>query len=138
MAQIVYQRGIVDLLGAGDFLAGTIKCTLHTSTYTVNKDHDYYSDLSGEIAVGGYSPQTLASKTVAVDDTNDRALIDAADPVFSSLASGATVTQVVVWRDTTVAGTSPLICQFDITSTPTNGGNITINFDTNGLFAVNC
>jgi hypothetical protein len=44
----------------------------------------------------------------------------------------------VVWRDTTVTTTSPLIAQFDVTSTPTNGGNVTINVDANGLYAVNC
>lgn len=136
MAQGLYTRGVVDLLGAGDFLSGTIKIDLLQSGYTFNPDHDYYTDLTNIVATSGYGVQTLGSKTVSVDDTNNRAVVDAADPTFTSVGTGATATQAVMWRDTGSGATSPLICQWDITSTPTNGGNITLNVDSVGLFVV--
>jgi hypothetical protein len=138
MAQGCYQRGISDLLGAGDFLAGTIVGLLVEAGYVFNPDHDYLSDITNEINESGYARQTLASKTVSVDDTNNRVIVDAADPVYTAVVAGGTATQHIVARSTGVDSTSPLIAQYDITSTPTNGGNITINYDSVGMFVVNC
>ena len=61
--------------------------------------------------------------------------IDAVDTVFAAV-SGASVESFVVWKDTTVEATSPLMFQFDtapgLPVTP-NGGDITIQWNASGI-----
>jgi hypothetical protein len=42
------------------------------------------------------------------------------------VTSGATAVGVVLYKDTGTPTTSPLLAYYDITDTPTNGGDITI------------
>jgi hypothetical protein len=60
--------------GAGDLQSVTVKCALVTSSYTANKDHDFFDDITNEIAGGsGYtSGGDTISVTVTDDDANDR------------------------------------------------------------------
>jgi hypothetical protein len=124
MANALYGKGREKFL-SGDIAWDTdnIKASLvDTGTYTVAIDtHEFYSDLSGVVADSG----NLASKTVALG------VADAADVTFSTV-TGATVEAVVIWKDTGVAATSPLIAYIDTATnlpiTP-NGGDITVAWD---------
>lgn len=82
----------------------TIKCSLLTATYTYSATHEFHSSLAGIIAT-----QTLAGVTVAdgVLDANDITWTGA------SLGTGNTITQAVIWKDTGVSATSPLIVHID-------------------------
>jgi hypothetical protein len=117
-------------LGREAFLAGsiswsgdTIKVALvDTGTYTVNlATHQFLSSLTGVVGTA----QTLASKTVTAG------VADAADVTYTAV-TGATVEAIVVYKDTGVAGTSPLIAYIDTAAnlpvTP-NGGDIGITWD---------
>jgi len=87
---------------------------------------------TNELTVSGYSRQTLAGESVTEDDTNDFAYLDATDPVFSSLVTGETITYAALFRFVTNDTDSPIYCFYDVADTPTNGGNITIQFATPG------
>lgn len=113
-----------------DLLTDTIKCALVKNDYAQNlSTHDFYDDMSASV-VG--TPQTLATKT-----TTD-GVFDADDVTFTAVAAGSTLEAVSHYKDTGVAGTSPLITYIDtITGFPlaTNGGDITIQWD-NGSYKI--
>ena len=124
MVNALYGKGREKFL-SGDIAWDTdnIKVSLvDTGTYTVAIDtHEFYSDLSGVVADSG----NLASKTVALG------VADAADVTFSSV-TGSSAEALVIWKDTGVAATSPLIAYIDTATnlpvTP-NGGDITVAWD---------
>ena len=126
-----YKESMLSLNPSVDLDTDTIKVAMCTSAYTANMSTDqYYSSVSGVVG----TPGTLASKTI----TNG--IFDAADLTFTAV-SGSQVTQLVIYKDTGVAGTSPLIARIDTATglpvTP-NGGDITITWDSgaNKIFAL--
>lgn len=107
-----------------DLDTDTIKVALVSSTYTPNTaSNQYYSSVSGVIG----TPATLTGKSVT------DGVFDASDVTFTSVTSTATVTQLVLYKDTGTASNSPLIALIDSATsglpvTP-NGGDITISWD---------
>lgn len=148
MADAFYNRGKFLIASGGsnlNFASDTIKYLLVTSSYTFNADHNFVSDVSAnELSVSGYvggfagaGRQTLGSKAVTEDDTNDRAAVDAADPaVHSSLAAGATIGGLVFYKSVTSDSDSPLLFFLDPPDIPTNGFNVQFQFGANGLYLV--
>jgi len=106
----------------------TIKAALIKSAYTPNlATHQFYSDISADVL---NTPQALTSITTT------GGTLDAADVTFTSVTSGDTASYVALYKDTGVAGTSPLLILFDsITGFPlaTNGANITISWNATGI-----
>lgn len=111
------------LNGAINWGSHTIKAALvDTGTYTVDlAAHEFLSDLSGVVGTAA----TLTGKT------STAGVADAEDTTLASV-TGNSVEAIVLYRDTGVAGTSPLIAYIDTASglpaTP-NGGDITIVWD---------
>ncbi len=104
MANILYQAGLVDLLTtAKTWGAGTWKMALErsTSTYSPDKDDNSLLDQGGLvlITVAAYTTQTIATPTVAVDDANDRIVVDCDDVAFGALEAGQTVKSILIYRD---------------------------------------
>lgn len=117
-----------------DFINDVFKLTLHTA-YTPNIDtHQVWADVSAtEYGSGaGYTAggATLANKSVTQDNTNDRALFDADDVLFSSLGplSPNTPSHAILKNDTPVTPLDPLVCYVLLGTTPTNGGNYTLQW----------
>jgi len=124
MANALYAKGKEAILnGDIDFNTDTIKAALVDNTYAQNlTTDDFYNDISSYV-VG--TPQTLTTPTI----TNG--VFDADDVTFTAVSAGDTIEAVVLYKDTGVAGTSPLIAYIDtITGFPlaTNGGDITIQW----------
>lgn len=125
MASALYGKGREKFLNADiDWAADNIKVSVvDTGTYSVSIDtHEFHSDLSGIIATSA----NLGSKTSTLG------VADAADVTFTGV-SGASIEAVVIWKDTGVSGTSPLIAYIDTAAsglplTP-NGGDITLTWD---------
>lgn len=127
MANALYNKAKESFLSQNpsiDLDTDTIKVSLiDTAAYTFSAAHDFWDD-----AVAGVigTPQTLGTKTVT-----DGAF-GAANSTFTAV-SGATVEALIIYKDTGVAGTSPLIAYIDTATglpvTP-NGGNITVTWDT--------
>lgn len=132
MANALYDAGRNAFLnGSINFSSDTIKMALVSSSYTPNlSTHDFWNDVSANV-VG--TPQTLTNKTTTAG------VADCDDVTFSAVASGSTVSYLVVYKDTGTASTSNLIACYDTaTGIPiaTSGADITIRIDSgsNKLF----
>ena len=131
MANSLYAKGKEKFLsGAINLITDTIKVSLVKNTYPQNLATDeFYTDISAYV-IG--TPQTLAAKSVALG------VFDAGDVTYTAVTAGDTLEGVVIYKDTGVAGTSPLLAYIDtITGFPlaTNGGDITIQWD-NGTYKI--
>lgn len=135
MANALYSLAKQSFLGQSpsiNMATDTIKVALVTVGYTANMATDQFLTAVGANTVGTAQQITSASVTNGV--------FNGANPTFTAV-SGSQVTQLVIYKDTTVASTSPLIARFDTATglpvTP-NGGNITISWDTgaNKIFAL--
>ena len=131
MSNALYALGKEKILsGAINFVSDTIKVALVKNTYPQNlTTDDFYDDISAYV-IG--TPQTLGSKSVALG------VFDAGDVTYTAVTAGDTLEGVVIYKDTGVAGTSPLLAYIDtITGFPlaTNGGDITIQWD-NGAYKI--
>lgn len=125
MTNALYAKGKEKMLAASiNFVSDTIKVALVKNTYPQNLATDeFYSDISAYV-IG--TPQTLGSKTTSAG------VFDAGDVTYTAVTAGDTLEGVVIYKDTGVAGTSPLIAYIDtITGFPlaTNGGDITAAWD---------
>jgi hypothetical protein len=137
MANGVYNKGLEELAQATTDLQGAdLRLMLVKSSYTFNKDHLTVDDgsandpLSHEVTVSGYARQALANEVVTRDDTNDFTYLDADDVVFTALVAGETIGGAVLFRHTGVDTTAPLIAFYDLVDTATNGGNVTVQWNT--------
>lgn len=140
MANLVYNKG--KFVAARFALADTsqvIQIMLCTTGYVADQDHNVVDDgttsdpASYEISVVGYARGTLASKTAFEDDTNDFVGLDAADQTFATLTAGQTVGNVVAFRYSSSGGTTSdtgqeLLCNYTVTATPTNGGDLVVQW----------
>ena len=137
MANYVFNRGKY-LVGTQDIDASTFRLMLLSTSFTSNDNLNLVDDgttsdpLSYEISVGGYARQSMGLAAFQ-DDTNDFAGLDASDVTFSALVAGATIGWAVLYRYSTSGGTTSdtgqeLIAAYDVTDTPTNGGDITIQW----------
>lgn len=131
MSNAIYAKGKEKILAASiNFVSDTIKVALVKNTYPQNMATDeFYSDISAYV-IG--TPQTLGGKTTTAG------VFDAGDATYTAVTAGDTLEGVVIYKDTGVAGTSPLLIYIDtITGFPlaTNGGDITIAWD-NGAYKI--
>lgn len=136
MATAFYLKGLNKIIsGNVDWINDTIKLALVTSTYTPNyATHEFFSDVTNELS--GYTNPTLTC-TIVEDSANDRIELEIADLTISGITSGQTVGGLVIYKDTGVAGTSPLIGATTGLNTLANGGDIDVSFDTEGFLAIN-
>lgn len=131
MANALYTLGKNRILsGAVNFTSANLKAALVSSAYMPNLTTDeYFSTISANVL---NTPQALANKTVA------SGAFDADDTTFTTVTAGSTAKAVVVYLDTGVAATSPLLMYLDtVTGFPlaTNGGDITIQWS-NGAYKI--
>lgn len=133
MANALYAKGKEKLLSSTSSISldtDTIKVALVKNDYAQNLTTDeWYTAISASV-VG--TPITLSSKSIV------NGVFDAADVTWSAVASGSTFEGVVIYKDTGVAGTSPLLAYIDnITGFPlaSNGGDITVQWD-NGAYKI--
>lgn len=132
----------VDFLGGAD-----VKVGLSDSTHVPNKD-DAFADeagaddfvdgeLSGTGYVGGFGGSgriALASKTVVYDAANDRVEWDAADVTWSGINAGTIVQATMLDETGEVADTATdVVVNIDVADTVTNGGDITIQWNAEGI-----
>lgn len=125
MANAKYTKGKEKEMQAQiNWLTDNIKVATVKSAYAVNlATHEFYSDLGANV-LG--TPVALSSRTIT------GGVFDAADATVASVTAGDTCSFAVVYKDTGVAGTSPLLIYCDtITNFPftTNGGDIKLQWD---------
>ena len=132
MANAIYPKwkeAIVQA-SANSSLGGTVKVALvDTGTYTYSAAHEFYSSVSGVVG----TPATLGTKTF----TNG--VFDAADVTYTGV-SGSSAEALIIYIDTGSSVTSRLVAYLDTgwTNLPVtpNGGDITLQFNASGIFAL--
>lgn len=135
MASAWYPKGLALVLKGDAALDGNVKFMLTNTGYTYSNAHDYLDDVSAsrigtDVAVTG-EDATASGGTIT---------FDAADTglTWSAVAAGSTVIGVISYYDTGNAATSPLLAWTEVTSTPTNGGDINININASGIGTIVC
>lgn len=109
-------------LDSGDFswTTGTWKVSIVSDAYVFSAAHDFHNDLSGIIATQAITGRT---KTAGVWDADD--------PTFPSVAAGSTIAGAVLWKDSGVSATSPLLMFDDVligVPLMTDGGDIMLTW----------
>ncbi len=129
MASALYPLGKKALLDADiDMLVDNLKLLLiDTADETYNAAAQFHSNITaaGIVATSG----NLAGKTTTSGtfDAND---------ITITAVTGDTVEAVVLYKDTGVSATSPLIAWFDVSTFTPNGSDVTVVFNASGLFAI--
>lgn len=116
---------------------GTPTLSFMATSYTPNAGtDDYWSDISASRA-SGTTDVVLSGVTVTVDTGNGRVELDTADPSLSTVT--ATTDKYVLWVDTTVDSTSPVLATIDIAEGTLNpvAGTLSITVNAEGHYALN-
>lgn len=133
MANTLYDKARELFLTAQiDWMTDNIKTILvDTGSYTANfTTHQYLSDIPSSARIGPQVLLTGKAVTAGAADANDA--------TFSAV-SGPSIETIVLFKDTGVEGTSPLLAYIDTATglpiTP-NGGDIIVTWDngTNKIF----
>lgn len=140
MASNLYNPGLLKLLdGTIDFENDTIKVLLVDGSHTYTKSHEFVSDIvaneASNVSGSGYERKTLGSKTVTLDAANDRVEYDAANPTYTAINAG-TIAAAIVYKEVTNDSDSPIIAQIDFADLVTNGSDVELQVNTDGLFTV--
>ena len=126
MANTLYPKGKQRMLTAGvNFLTDTIKAVLVPDSYVFSAAHEFLSDIGTTVGTA----QTLTNKSVT------DGVFDADNSLCPALAAGTNLKAVVLYKETGVAGSSPVIDYIDtVTGLPmtTNGGDVQIQWDDGG------
>jgi len=132
-----------------DYLSATVKTGLSNATHVPAKGDQFLDDVGsddfvdGELSGSGYTSGfgnsgrgaddgQLLSKTVVYDVGNTRVELDAANTVFSAIDAGLIV-QVTLLIEITNDAASVVLANVDVADTVTNGGDITIQWDAEGI-----
>lgn len=128
MANAAYPEGLDAILnGDIDLNTDTIKVALVDDSYTYSAAHDFYDDISADV-VG--TPVALAGVTMTAG------VVDATSPTSFSGTGGNDVDTIIIYKDTGVAATSPLLFHLDTVSSglpfspPAGAWTLDINWDT--------
>lgn len=138
MASKIYPLGLQVILNSALHLEeAAMKVIIVDGTITYNSAHDFLADVSAGI-VDGTAAIALTTPLVTVSTTTIK--LDAADTglTWSAVTDANDVGAAIVYNDTTVAGTSPLIAFLDATDLVTNGSDVTLTFNASGIFTIDC
>lgn len=137
MASNLYNPGLEKLLdGTIAFETDTINVLLVNTTHTFTKTHEFVSDIVANEASGtGYARKTLANAAIALDAANDRVEFDADNPSYTALDAG-TIAAAIIFKQVTNDADSPLIAQIDFADLVTNGSDVELQINSEGLFYV--
>lgn len=119
------------LLGSIALLTATIKLAiLDNHTLDIDGD-DQWADVSADEASGsGYTAggETVGSKAVAQDNTNDRATFSGGPVSWTGLDVGTALTHLVMYEDTSADEWLMIAWENTI---PTNGGDYQVSWPSN-------
>lgn len=116
--------------GTTDLRLGLLKTLAgHGNVPDINfvSDMEAHADFAELTGASGYARVALTSEAATEDDTNDWGLLDADDVAFGALATGGTIVGWFLYVHTGSDATASVLGIGDLTSTPTNGGTVTVN-----------
>lgn len=117
---------------AVDVNTDTMTISLHTTAYTFSAVHQDFADLTGQI---DSQRETLGSVTVLAG------VFDAANTVFTTVASGSTIARYIISKSTGVGANDQLLAYMDTgaagaISLATNDGDVTIAHNASGILTI--
>ncbi len=128
-----------------DYLVNVVTCGLSTSVHVPIKDNEFLDEtgaddfVDGELSGTGYTGgfggsgrKVLGSKTVVWDSGNSRVELDAADITWSAIDAG-TIEHATLIKEITNDLASLCLVEVDLATQVTNGGDITIQWDAEGI-----
>jgi hypothetical protein len=145
MASGLYQSGLKLILD-GTIALGTTACKLMLvdTGYTFNPDHTVidngandatdpsFNEIVATNYTGGYAGAGRKSATITLqaNNTDNRVDVAIADVTWTALggATNDTIGGAILVREVTDDTASKLLAFFDLTDTPTNGSDITLDF----------
>ena len=122
------------LEGGIAYLADTIKIMLiDAAIYDPDPAVDvFFDDITSTARIGNSSGNARADMPTLGGKTSTDGVADASDVTFTTVAAGAALASLVIFRDSGADATSELIAKIDsgtgLPVTP-NGGDITVAFD---------
>lgn len=122
-----------------DFDTDTIKVALATASYTPDAaTHDFFSDITNEVTGAGYTAGGAQIGSVVVSESAGVVTVDGADVAWAQTVGGFTTARyAIIYKDTGVAGTSPLVGYIDFVTDKGNvDGDFTVRWNANGIFRV--
>jgi hypothetical protein len=140
---MIYNKFKMEALkGSIDLSTDTIKVALLDSGYTPNIDTDiFWDDVSAnEITSANYTTggETITTPTVTQDNTDNEGVFGGDDIVWTNAVGTITARYAVMYKDTGVAGTSPLIEYIDFGADKTSENeNFSISWSAEGIINAN-
>jgi len=140
---MIYNKFKMEALkGSIDLSTDTIKVALLDSGYTPNIDTDiFWDDVSAnEITGANYTTggETITTPTVTQDNTDNEGVFGGDDIVWTNAVGTITARYAVMYKDTGVAGTSPLIEYIDFGADKTSENeNFSISWSAEGIINAN-
>lgn len=134
----VYQSGWRKVNDGTISLSSGTKLMLVKSTYVYNPDSDFVSDIvASEIVATNYTGghagagRKAVSLTYEDQDGTNRWVVKIPDTTWTALGGGTndTVGAAILFDEGASDSASVLIACLGISDTPTNGGDLTIDFD---------
>ena len=121
--------------GSIDLDTNSFKVAMVYQAYTPNVDtHTKFSNVTGEITGTGYAAggRALSGLSVSQDNGDNEGVWDAADVIWAS--SSLSAYGAVIYKDSGVASTSPLVCYFDFGAYKVSAtGTFTITWNAEGI-----
>jgi hypothetical protein len=119
--------------GSGvDLVGDDIRFVILDSGYTRNIAHDFLNDL----VTASNSPASGGTATLTGEAVLTNTSFDSDDATHTSVTTGETITQGVLYKHTGTDTTSVLIAHYDGFSQLTNGGNLTALVNASGWLTI--
>lgn len=141
MASRLYNEGALKLLDRTvDYISDNIAVLLVDNTYSFDVSHEFVDDLSGEAVNdtgSGYARIALEGKDISLNASANAVVFDSNDVSYTAIATTNTLAGAVLYKDTGSDATSDLVAFIDFADLSTNGSDVDLQINTNGLFRVN-
>lgn len=146
MASNIYNKGMLKLTKNDadfvDYLNDTIKLLVLSPTGASAFDvtHEFVSDVDANEVTNssgsGYERKTLSNKTILLDDVNNRVEYDADNPSYTAISTNENLAAAVIFKDTGDDTTSPLLAFIEFADLVTNGSDVELKVNVDGLFTI--
>lgn len=144
MASNLFNKGLEKVLDRTiDFINDDIQVLLVDSGYSFDKTDEFVTDITpgtNEVTNSsgtGYSRKSLSGKAITLDSGNDRVYFDASNPSYTSINTNETLAAAIIFKQATDDTDSPLIAMIDFPDLATNGSDVELQINADGLFEVN-
>ena len=145
MASYCFDKGIKALVTSKDWTASTVEVLALGSSFSGDKaTAGFYTDctlgeLSGTGYAGGYggSGRKVLANTAILLPGSNLIQLDADDVTWSAISAGTIAGLLVGVKGASSDATAVPLAFIDLTDTPTNGGDITIQWSSSGVIEFN-